>query len=79
MLNLFWKLFGRGKAAHPQLITEVEMLQESLKEQERTNPDFDRGARIATCAAGVEDNMDHGLLRSIYGEEILSTTLKQQG
>jgi hypothetical protein len=64
---------------HPDLITEVDLLRQSLDEQSSADPNWDRAARIAACSAGIQDGADISVLRSIFGAEIVDQCMSEKG
>ena len=50
--------------------SEVQMLEQSLKEKDEREPGWDRAALVAGCTAGLEDGADRTALLHTYGDEI---------
>jgi hypothetical protein len=57
--------------ANAGLVTEADLLGQSLDEQGLADPNWDRLSRIAACKAGMQDGADVSVLRRIFGAEIV--------
>src|SRR4051812_8915828 len=51
--------------------TEVDLLQQSLDEMDRTQPGWDNAARAAACKAALEDGVDEKALEQVYGQAMV--------
>jgi hypoxanthine phosphoribosyltransferase len=54
-----------------RLLTEEELLAQSINENSSADPEWDREARIAACVAGIKEGADTSVLRQIFGAEIV--------
>ncbi|KWV60464.1 hypothetical protein AS156_29230 [Bradyrhizobium macuxiense] len=52
-------------------MTEVDLLQQSLDEMDRTHPGWDHEALAAACRAALEDGVDEEALEQTYGQAML--------
>ena len=55
----------------PRMRTEIDLLSDSLDQQDAADRNWDHDARVAACSAGLEDGADKATLAKIFGEEVL--------
>jgi uncharacterized protein YidB (DUF937 family) len=69
MRRLFSALSKSKSETKP--ITEVELLNQSLEEMDRTHVGWDQDARVAACEAALKDGVKETVLKKVYGEAMV--------
>jgi hypothetical protein len=69
MRRLFPTL-GKSKSGTGPM-TEVDLLNQSLEEMDRTNAGWDQDARVAACEAALKDGVKEAVLKKVYGEAMV--------
>jgi hypothetical protein len=52
-------------------MTEVDLLNQSLEEMDRTHAGWDQDARVAACEAALKDGVKETVLKKVYGEAMV--------
>jgi len=60
-------------------MNEVDMLQQSLDDMDRSQPGWDSGAYLAACKAGLKDGVNEKALRQIYGNAVVEDAKRLTG